>query len=138
MLGTWYLAEKISIIRLTALGESLVDAYLIVANLTFHVTHKPCHQTSVCPTTRKVNCSKKHHPIGAICKQIIDHCVALVTAIHCILFDMFIGALGLEGNTVHETYDAIHHRFSHCHHISKFPHLFSVGNLHPCKWMTPQ
>ncbi len=125
-------------IRLTALGESLVDAYLKVPNLTFCMTHKTCRQTSICPTSGKVNCSLKHLPIGAVCKHIVDHCVAIATAIHCILFDMIIGALHWEGNTIHETYDVVHHRFSHPHHIGVFPHLFSIGKFHPCKWMTPQ
>jgi hypothetical protein len=83
-------------IRLTTLGESLVDAYLKVPNLTFHMTHKMCRQTSMYPTSRKVNCSKKHLPIGAICKHMVDHCVAIVTTLYCILFDTIIGALAVK------------------------------------------
>jgi hypothetical protein len=64
--------------------------------------------------------------------------VALVTTILCVLFDTFVSALGWEGNAVHETYDVIHHRFSHLDHIGKLPHLFSVGELHPRERMTPQ
>ncbi len=43
-------------IHLTASGESLVNAYLKVADLTFHLMHKTCRQTSICPTSGKVNC----------------------------------------------------------------------------------
>jgi hypothetical protein len=124
--------------RLTASGESLVDTYLIVPDLTFHMTHKTCRQASICQTSGKVNCSKKHLPIRAICKHIVDHRVAIVTSIHCVLFHTILGALHREGNTVHETYDVVHHRFPHPHHIGKFPHLFSVGKFHPREWMTPQ
>jgi hypothetical protein len=123
---------------LTPSGESLVDSYLIFPDLTFHMTHKTCHQASICSISGKVNCSKKHLPIKAICKQIVDHCVAIVTKIHCVLFHMIVSALHQEGNTVHETYDVLHHRFSHPHHISTFPHLFSVGRFPPREWMTPQ
>ncbi len=117
--------------RLTALEESLVNAYLIFLDLTFHMAHKTCRQASICPTSGKVNCSKKHLPIRAICKHIVDQCVAIVTAIHWVLFHMIVSALRREGNTVHETYDVVHHRFSHPHHIGEFLHLFSVGKFHP-------
>ncbi len=116
-------------IHLTALEESLVNTYLKVPTLTFHITHKTCRQTSICPTSGKVNCSKKHLPIGAICKHIADHCVAIVTTTHWVMFDTIIGALHSERNTVHETYDVVHHRFSHLDHISVFPHLFPLGKF---------
>jgi hypothetical protein len=47
-----------------ASGKSLVNAYLKVPNLTFHMPHKTCRQTSICPTSGKVNCSKKTFPLG--------------------------------------------------------------------------
>ncbi len=82
--------------------------------------------------------AKKYLPVRAICKHIVDHSVAIITAIYCILIHAIVGALRQKRNTVHETYDVVHHWLFHSCHIGIFPHLFFVGKFHPRKWMTPQ
>jgi hypothetical protein len=47
-------------------GESLVNTYLVVANLPLHLMQKMRRQTTICPTTRKVDCSKKYLSIRTI------------------------------------------------------------------------
>ncbi len=89
------------------------------------------HQTPVCPTPGKIDSHKEYFPIRAISKHIIDHRIAILATIHCILGDNIVRAFGSERNPAHKTYDVIHKRLSYLDHSSILPHFFSVGELSP-------
>ena len=127
-----------SAICLPTSRESLVHTYLVREHPPLHLMQESRRQTTVCPATRKVDCSKKYFPIWAISKHIIHHCVAIIATIHCVLHNMIIHAFCRERDAIHETYDIIQKRFSHLNHSSIFPHLLSVGEFYLCKWMIPQ
>jgi hypothetical protein len=76
--------------------------------------------------------------MGAICKHIVHHGVAVVATVEYILLHAFTSAFRLEGNTIHKTYDIISKRFSCLYLIRILPHLQIVRELYLCKRMTVQ
>ncbi len=65
-----------------------------------------CCQTAISPTSRKVNC-RKNLTIGAICKNIVHHSVAVVATVERILLHAFASEFRRKANTINKTYDII-------------------------------
>jgi hypothetical protein len=95
-------------------------------------------KTPVCPTTGKIDCSKKYFPVWAISKHVIHHCVTIVAAIYCFLCNTIVRTFGWERDTIHETDYIVHKRFSCLDHWGVLPHLVSVREFYPGKRMIPQ
>ncbi len=112
--------------------------HIISPNPSLHLMKKPCCQTAVSPTSRKVHCCKKDLTIGAICKHIFHHGVTIISTVKRILLHEFASAFRQKRNTVHKTYDIINKQLSCLYHVSVLPHLCIVGELYHCKQMIIQ
>ncbi len=125
-------------VRITALGEPLVNSYLVISNFFLQCMQKSCSQRAIGPTPWEIDCCKKYFPIRPIRKHIVDHRVSVVPAIKCILFDAFVRAFSKDRNSIHKADDVVHNRCPQLHRVSKLPHFHRIREFHLCDRMIAQ
>ncbi len=119
-------------------GKSLIDTDFVSPDFPLHIMQKMSRQTTVRPAPRKIDGCKKHPPIWSVREHIVNHDVAIIPTIHCMLTNPFIRALDWERHTVHETNDIVYQWFPLLDHGDVFNHPCLIRELHSSHWMTPK